>query len=298
MLELDSVTKVFRVGAFGRQSITAVDDVTFRIEPGEIVSLIGESGSGKSTIGRMILRLTPNTRGTIQYRGDDISSYRRKDLRDYYRQVQGVFQDPFSSFNPVFKADRVFEMVRREFYPGRVGAEWKGQVDRVLEDVGLNPSQVLNRYPHQLSGGQLQRMLLARALLLDLRLLVADEVISMLDASTRVGVLNLLADLRERGLSILFVTHDLALGYYISDRTIILRRGSIVEMGDTRRVFADPRHAYTQSLLASVPQMEWKWQDRPAALTSEQSVAPNGVGEDSAVAVLEEVEPGHWVAGH
>lgn len=294
MLEFDSVTKEFRVGAFGRLTITAVDDVSFRIAPGEIVSLIGESGSGKSTIGRMILRLTPATKGTIRFDGVDVSTLGRKELKEYYRHVQGVFQDPFSSFNPVFKADRVFEVLRSQFYPDRSGSEWEDRVAKAVEDVGLNPVQVLNRYPHQLSGGQLQRMLLARALLLDLRLLVADEVISMLDASTRVGVLNLLAELRERGLSILFITHDLALGYYISDRTIILRRGSIVEMGDTRRVFQDPRHPYTQTLLASVPQMEWRWRDRP--VSAAVPVDGDGTGDAEPVTVLEEVEPGHWVA--
>ncbi len=294
MLEFDSVTKEFRVGAFGRLTITAVDDGSFRIAPGEIVSLIGESGSGKSTIGRMILRLTPATKGTIRFDGVDVSTLGRKELKEYYRHVQGVFQDPFSSFNPVFKADRVFEMLRSQFYPDRSGSEWEDRVAKAVEDVGLNPVQVLNRYPHQLSGGQLQRMLLARALLLDLRLLVADEVISMLDASTRVGVLNLLAELRERGLSILFITHDLALGYYISDRTIILRRGSIVEMGDTRRVFQDPRHPYTQTLLASVPQMEWRWRDRP--VSAAVPVDGDGTGDAEPVTVLEEVEPGHWVA--
>lgn len=294
MLEFDSVTKEFRVGAFGRLTITAVDDVSFRIAPGEIVSLIGESGSGKSTIGRMILRLTPATKGTIRFDGVDVSTLGRKELKEYYRHVQGVFQDPFSSFNPVFKADRVFEMLRSQFYPDRSGSEWEDRVAKAVEDVGLSPVQVLNRYPHQLSGGQLQRMLLARALLLDLRLLVADEVISMLDASTRVGVLNLLAELRERGLSILFITHDLALGYYISDRTIILRRGSIVEMGDTRRVFQDPRHPYTQTLLASVPQMEWRWRDRP--VSAAVPVDGDGTGDAEPVTVLEEVEPGHWVA--
>lgn len=294
MLEFDSVTKEFRVGAFGRLTVTAVDDVSFRIAPGEIVSLIGESGSGKSTIGRMILRLTPATKGTIRFDGVDVSTLGRKELKEYYRHVQGVFQDPFSSFNPVFKADRVFEMLRSQFYPDRSGSEWEDRVAKAVEDVGLNPVQVLNRYPHQLSGGQLQRMLLARALLLDLRLLVADEVISMLDASTRVGVLNLLAELRERGLSILFITHDLALGYYISDRTIILRRGSIVEMGDTRRVFQDPRHPYTQTLLASVPQMEWRWRDRP--VSAAVPVDGDGTGDAEPVTVLEEVEPGHWVA--
>ena len=294
MLEFDSVTKEFRVGAFGRLTVTAVDDVSFRIAPGEIVSLIGESGSGKSTIGRMILRLTPATKGTIRFDGVDVSTLGRKELKEYYRHVQGVFQDPFSSFNPVFKADRVFEMLRSQFYPDRSGSEWEDRVAKAVEDVGLNPVQVLNRYPHQLSGGQLQRMLLARALLLDLRLLVADEVISMLDASTRVGVLNLLAELRERNLSILFITHDLALGYYISDRTIILRRGSIVEMGDTRRVFQDPRHPYTQTLLASVPQMEWRWRDRP--VSAAVPVDGDGTGDAEPVTVLEEVEPGHWVA--
>src|SRR5690606_37438151 len=144
----------FRVGAFGRLTITAVDDVSFRIAPGEIVSLIGESGSGKSTIGRMILRLTPATKGTIRFDGVDVSTLGRKELKEYYRHVQGVFQDPFSSFNPVFKADRVFEMLRSQFYPDRSGSEWEDRVAKAVEDVGLNPVQVLNRYPHQLSGGQ------------------------------------------------------------------------------------------------------------------------------------------------
>ena len=139
-------------------------------------------------------------------------------------------------------------------------------MQKALEDVSLNPGDVLGKYPHQLSGGQLQRMLIARALLLDIRFLVADEIISMLDASTRIDVLNLLGDLKSRGLGVLFITHDLSLGNYISDRVVILQRGRIVEMGPTPKVFANPLHAYTRMLLTCVPQLTAKWESRPQDL--------------------------------
>jgi ABC-type oligopeptide transport system ATPase subunit len=135
-------------------------------------------------------------------------------------------------------------------------------VEASLESVNLDPAQVLGRYPHQLSGGQMQRMLIARALLLDIRLLVADELISMLDASTRIDVLNLLADLKQRGLGILFITHDLSLGHYLSDRAVILRRGEVVAAGATTEVFAAPSHAYTRLMLASVPRLHQKWESK------------------------------------
>lgn len=259
MLKLDGVSKTYRVGAFGGRELKAVSDVGFEVGEGEVVSLIGESGSGKSTLGRMILRLTSVSRGTITLDGRDITSI--KDRKEYYRQVQGVFQDPFSCYNPVFRADRVFAMIKEQYFP-RVGAdEWRTRVEGALESVRLDPGNVLGKYPHQLSGGQLQRMLIARAVLLDIRLLVADEIISMLDASTRIDVLNLLADLRARGLGILFVTHDLSLGNYVSDRTVVLRHGKIVEMGRTDLVFGNPAHPYTRSLLASVPRLHAKWTD-------------------------------------
>ena len=162
--------------------------------------------------------------------------------------------------------------------------------------MSLNPGDVLGKYPHQLSGGQLQRMLIARALLLDIRLLVADEIISMLDASTRIDVLNLLGDLKSRGLGILFITHDLSLGNYISDKTMILQRGSVVEMGTTELVFGNPLHPYTKSLLASVPQLHTKWKDleaklgAPPPVTNGHPPASGGSGE------LVEVEGGHFVA--
>jgi peptide/nickel transport system ATP-binding protein len=259
MLTLDRVSKTYKVGTFGGRDLPAVRDVSFELRVGEVVSLIGESGSGKSTIGKMILGLVAATSGTISLDGRDISGFRRRELKDYYRHVQGVFQDPFSSYNPIFKIDRVFDMVRAGLYPHVGAKEWSAKVDRALEAVALDRGQVLGKYPHQLSGGQLQRILVARALVLDIRYLVADEVISMLDASTRVDVLNLLGDLRTRGLGVLFVTHDLSLGHYISDRTVILRQGAVVESGPTEKVFADPRHPYTQLLLGSVPRLGQRW---------------------------------------
>ncbi len=286
MLELSGVAKTYRVGAFGGGTLQAVRDVSFGVEPGEVVSLIGESGSGKSTIGRMILRLAPVTAGSITFEGSDVSLLKGSALRDYYRRVQGVFQDPFSSCNPIFKVDRVFDTLRDNFFGGAPDSEWDGRVAASLDSVNLVAGEVLHKFPHQLSGGQLQRLLIARALLLDIRLLIADEIISMLDASTRIDVLNLLADLKARGLGVLFVTHDLSLGNYISDRTIVLRRGRVVEMGDTTLVFGDPQHPYTRMLLASVPTLQRRWQ----------------VGETTSVPAedverpLVEVSPGHLVA--
>jgi ABC-type oligopeptide transport system ATPase subunit len=259
MLRLEGVSKAYRVGTFGGRELVAVKGVDLEVAPGEVIALIGESGSGKSTIGRMILRLTGVSGGRITFDGVDVSGFKGKGLRSYYAQVQGVFQDPFSSYNPIFKADRALELVRDSYFPRLGDRAWHDKVEASLAAVRLDPGQVLGKYPHQLSGGQLQRLLVARALLLDIRLLVADEIISMLDASTRIDVLNLLGDLKARGLGILFITHDLSLGNYISDRAVILRRGEVVEEGPVERVFGQPRHAYTRSLLASVPQLHHKW---------------------------------------
>jgi peptide/nickel transport system ATP-binding protein len=259
MLRLDNVSKTYRVGSFGRGRLDAVRDVSFELHAGEVLSLIGESGSGKSTIGRMVLRLLQPTAGSITCDDADIGRFHGSSLKEYYRHVQGVFQDPFSSYNPIFKADRIFALIHAGFFPRVCRSEWEARLHAALESVSMNPDDVLHKYPHQLSGGQLQRLLVARALLLDIRYLVADEIISMLDASTRIDVLNLLADLKGRGLGILFVTHDLSLGNYISDKTIILRHGCVVEMGATEKVFGDPRHPYTQNLLSSVPLLREKW---------------------------------------
>jgi peptide/nickel transport system ATP-binding protein len=296
VLKVDTCCKTYRVGAFGGRELLAVNDVSFEVAPGEVVALIGESGSGKSTIGKMILRLLRVSRGSIAFDGVDISTLRGRQLKDYYANVQGVFQDPFSSYNPIFKADRVFAMLRSAYFPGLSTPAWNAKLERSLDEVSLNPGDVLGKYPHQLSGGQLQRLLVARALLLDIRLLVADEIISMLDASTRIDVLNLLGDLKSRGLGILFITHDLSLGNYISDRTMILRHGRVVEVGPTSRVFGNPLHPYTRSLLASVPQLHKTWHEleeelgAPGVATTADDAAAWSEGE------LVEAEDGHYVA--
>ena len=280
MLEIRGVSKVYRTGTFGGELKLVLRRVSFNIDRGEVVSLIGQSGSGKSTLGKIILRLSPLSAGTVNFEGTDISTWAKGQLRDYYRHVQGVFQDPFSSYNPLYKADRVFEMVRSVYFPHLQGQQWHDRIESALESVSLNPGDVLNKFPHQLSGGQQQRLLIARALLLEVKLLVADEIISMLDASTRVDVLNLLVDLKRKGLGILFITHDLSLGNYISDKSVILRDGAIVEMGDTQKVFGNPQHSYTQSLLTAVPQLHRRWASAggrpPAAPAAPAAPVVNG----------------------
>lgn len=311
MLKLDNISKIYHVGTFGGKELHAVSNVSFDVPNGQVVSLIGESGSGKSTIGKMVLGLLPISSGSITFNGTDITDLKRKSSKEYYRHVQGVFQDPFSSYNPIFKADRVFRLVREEFFPSIKEAEWSRKVNGSLEAVGLNPEHVLNKFPHQLSGGQLQRLLIARALLLDIQFLVADEIISMLDASTRIDVLNLLGDLKSRGLSILFITHDLSLGYYISDRAVILYRGCVAEMGETRKIFDHPLHPYTRMLMASVPRMDKKWDEKKIIVDSKATPLGSAAGciyyDRCPVAGREgvcnlqkpgliEVEPDHFVA--
>ena len=312
MLKIDSVSKVYKTGTFGGKELHAVSNVSFDVRDGEVVSLIGESGSGKTTIGKMILRLISISSGAISFNGVDISTTKGGELKDYYRNVQGVFQDPFSSYNPIFKADRVFRIIREEFYPEMRGREWNDKVESTLKAVGLNPDDVLDKYPHQLSGGQLQRFLIARALLLDIQFLVADEIISMLDASTRIDVLNLLADLKPRGLSVLFITHDLSLGYYISERAVILYRGCVVEMGPTDTVYNNPLHPYTRMLMAAAPRLDRKWEEVRVALGAKQAELTGGcvyyercpvADRDTGCArdrpTLTEIEPDHAVAcGH
>jgi peptide/nickel transport system ATP-binding protein len=274
MLTVENVSKIYRVGTFGGGELHAVRDVSFSIPPGEVVSLIGESGSGKSTLGKLILRLTPVSRGRITFAGEDITPRRGAALKDYYRHVQGVFQDPFSSYNPIFKADRIFQVIHDEFFPSLAAEEWAAKLEAALACVGLNPGHVLRKYPHQLSGGQLQRFLIARALLLDSDFLVADEIISMLDASTRIDVLNLLGELKGQGLGVLFITHDLSLGYYISDRAVILYRGCVVEIGATDRIYHQPRHPYTQMLMQSVPRLDARWDAVPGESDAPARPAP------------------------
>jgi len=288
-IKLNEVSKLYAATSRAGGLTPALRKVSFELAPGEVISLIGESGSGKTTIGKILLRLVQPTSGSVTFDGKDIASYSTKGLRDYYRQVQGVFQDPFSSYNPIYRADRVFDLVRSVYFKGVNDREWSAKIEQALDEVSLNPGDVLDKYPHQLSGGQQQRLLIARALLLNVKVLIADEIISMLDASTRVDVLNLLVGLKRKGLAILFITHDLSLGNYVSDRTVILRHGAIVEMGETAKIFGNPQHDYTKMLLSAVPELHKKWQHTPLGpvAASANGQAVKGRGAD-----------GHGANGH
>jgi peptide/nickel transport system ATP-binding protein len=254
LLEVQHLTKVF--GSRDHE-VRAVDDVSFTVRRGEIISIVGESGSGKSTLARMLLRLTDPTSGTILMEGRDVTRiHGSRSLKPYWRDVQGIFQNPVASFNQFYSVGRVLRKTLALTDERLSKAEEHQKLSRALEIVGLNPKDVLPKGAHQLSGGQLQRAMIARALLVDPKILIADESTSALDASLRVTVLNVLKELRERlGMSILFVTHDIGQAYYISDRVFVMYQGKMVEQGQVEEVLRFPQHAYTQRLLADVPRL-------------------------------------------
>jgi peptide/nickel transport system ATP-binding protein len=247
LVAAEHLTRVF---GRGDGAVRAVDDVSFVLRRGEITTVVGESGSGKSTLARMLLKLLPVTSGRLVFDGTDVTG--RTDTTAYWRQVQAVFQDPFSAFNQFFTVRRLLARSRR-----LLGAELTEQrMVEALEQVGLQATDVLGRYPHQLSGGQRQRVMIARALLMRPSLLIADEATSMLDASLRATILNVLTDLRDRaGLTILFITHDIGQACYVSDQVLVLSKGRLVESGPAERVIFDPHHDYTRKLLADVPRL-------------------------------------------
>ena len=257
ILEVDRVTKTYAKGGFfARATIAAVDDVSFAIEADrpEIFAIIGESGSGKTTLARMILNTLPPSSGTLRFRGKDLAGARsRKAHLAFMQQVQPIFQNPFEAFNPLKRVDRYLFATARRFTPARRRADVNDQADIALRKVGLSLAEVKGRFPHELSGGQLQRTAVARALISRPSLIVADEPVSMVDASLRMAIVNLFRTLRDDlGVSIIYITHDLATAYYISDRIIIMRNGRVVEGGDARTVLDNPQHPYSILLKASV----------------------------------------------
>jgi ABC-type oligopeptide transport system ATPase subunit len=232
--------------------VAAVDDVSFTIDEGEMFGLVGESGSGKTTTGRCILRLIEPTSGQVRFKGEDVLSFSRRRLREARRDMQIVFQDPFSSLNPRM---RVGSIVEEPLVIHRIGAkrERHARVNELFELVGLDPTH-LDRYPHQFSGGQRQRIGLARALALNPSLIVADEPVSALDVSVQAQVINLLMDLQSKlKLTYLFIAHDLRLVRHICRRVAVMYLGKIVEMGETESIFAAPAHPYTRALLSAIP---------------------------------------------
>jgi peptide/nickel transport system ATP-binding protein len=257
LLRTEGLTKVFPIGGgLARKRLHAVDDLSVQIGEREIVALAGESGSGKSTVARLLARIYQPTAGEICFAGRPVSQLRsRAETLRYRAEVPMVFQDPFSSMNPVFRVSHGVLRSLKLHRPELSKAERQAEAQRVFEVVGLTPAaDVLQRFPYELSGGQRQRVGFAQALAMRPKLILADEPVSMLDVSIRIGLLNLMKQLRdEQGVSILYITHDIASARYVADRLIVMYAGQIAETGPVDEVLASPRHPYTQLLLSAVP---------------------------------------------
>jgi peptide/nickel transport system ATP-binding protein len=256
VLQAVDLQKHFKLrGSRSRGVVPAVDDVDLELHRGRVLALVGESGSGKSTIARLLAQLMPATGGRILLHGEDATARGRTAFRRYVGRVQMIFQDPFGSLNPVHTVRYTLTRSIR-IHRGRLrGAVLEEALDELLDRVQLTPSaRYIDKFPHELSGGQRQRVAIARALAADPEVLLADEPISMLDVSIRLGILNLLQDLRDRlQLAILYITHDIASARYFADRTMVMYAGRIVESGDSESVTQDPKHPYTQLLVRSAP---------------------------------------------
>jgi peptide/nickel transport system ATP-binding protein len=254
LLRTAGLTRHFRLGGmFDKQVLHAVDDLALTIREREIVALVGESGSGKSTVARLLARVFPPTRGEIVYRGRSIHNLRSRRALFWYRgEVAMVFQDPFSAFNPVFRVSHGVVRSLALHRPELKSGARRREAERVCESVGLSP-RMLTRFPYELSGGERQRVGFAQALAVRPKLILADEPVSMLDVSIRAGVLNMMAGLRDKeGVSILYITHDIASARYVADRILVMYAGHVVEAGPTETVLREPRHPYTQLLVSAV----------------------------------------------
>ncbi len=315
LLEVNDLCKHYpiRKGLFSRVSgyVYAVDGISFTINEGETLGLVGESGCGKSTVGRTILKLIEPTRGEIIWRGERIDELSRSQMRPYRKQIQAVFQDPYSSLNPRMRsADIVSEPLRN--YESLSKIEGRERVAALFERVGLRPDQML-RFPHEFSGGQRQRLGIARALSVQPKLIMLDEPVSALDVSVQAQVINLLEELQhEFKVSYLFVAHDLAVVKHISHRVAVMYLGRIVELAPTKELFARPSHPYTEALLSAVPVPDPKYQRKQIVLGGDVPSPINRpagchfhtrcpyVQERCKVEEprLEEITPGHSVACH
>ena len=258
LIEAVEVSKLFP-GGFGRESTLALAPLSLSIdaERPAITAVVGESGSGKTTLARLLLGLAEPTGGEVRYSGHDLRRLPREKRIAFRRDVQAVFQDPYGVYNPFYRVDHVLATPVRRFRLATSRAEMHELIGEALHSVGLRPDEILGRFPHQLSGGQRQRVMVARALLLKPKLIVADEPVSMVDASLRATILGSLRKLTdEHGISILYITHDLATAYQVSDSILVLYRAHLAEAGSTELVVRAPKHPYTQLLISAIPRAE------------------------------------------
>lgn len=267
LLEVRNLTKIFKTGIYLGVSFKAVDNISFSLEKGEVMIVVGESGCGKSTLAKMILGFLKPTNGDIFYRGKNIMKMSKKEERTFRKEVQPVFQDPFETFNPFRKISYYFLQTCFKFGITKSKNDAFRIIENVLKKVGMSLEEINEKYPHEFSGGQLQRLSIARALITTPALLVADEPVTMVDASARIGILSLLMELNKGyNMSIIYITHDLSTGYYLVSQLggeiIVIYRGDIVEKGPAEEVMLNPFHPYTKMLLESVPEPnpESRWE--------------------------------------
>ena len=257
LLDIKKATKIYGGGMLSAGPVTvALQDYDLTIEesPATITTIAGESGSGKSTLANLVLGFTDLTSGQIIYRGRDLAEMTAQERMHYRREVQAVFQDPYAVYNPFYRVKHVFDLIIRNFKMASSKAEARDMIEGALNVVGMRGEEVLEKYPHQLSGGQRQRMMMARAYMLKPKLIVADEPVSMVDASLRAMILDIMLRLRdEEGMSFLYITHDLSTAYQIGDHIYLLYQGSVAESGEAAAVIENPKHPYVQLLLDSIP---------------------------------------------
>jgi peptide/nickel transport system ATP-binding protein len=277
LLEIHNATKIYR-GGFLRpgQQLVALQNFNLTIpeKPATITAIAGESGSGKTTLANLILGFISPTSGQILYRGQDTLTMSPRQKLEYARQVQAIFQDPYAVYNPFYRVKHIFDLVIQNFKLASSKQAARGLIEEALKMVGLRGEEVLEKYPHQLSGGQRQRMMVARAYLLKPRLIVADEPVSMVDASLRAMILDIMLKLRDQqNISFLYITHDLSTAYQVCDDIYVLYQGSIAEKGDTVQVIENPKHPYVKMLIESipVPDPNQKW-DTNVTLPSEEEL--------------------------
>jgi oligopeptide/dipeptide ABC transporter ATP-binding protein len=277
LLEARDLTREFTTGSFlGRHKLVALEGFGMTIRAGRptIVAVAGESGSGKTTLARLLLGIIPPSRGEILYQGKPLAGMSAEESKTFRREVQAIFQDPFEVYNPFYKVDHVLTTPVAKFRLAGSKGEARDLIEASVRAVGLRPEETLGRYPHQLSGGQRQRVMIARALVLKPRIIVADEPVSMVDASLRATILESLLKLKEEhGISFLYITHDLTTAYQLCEKIVVLYQGRVVEAGDVDLVIKQSKHPYTQLLVSSIPLPDprSRWGGKPIAETTDEA---------------------------